>query len=212
MFCYTGQCQLQLEHSGYVSAGKFHPVTPHLVTTGTNNCIHVWDSRHPEVPIRTLTHKEELGQVSEHGESFFSFAWCPTYQDGGEEVEIWITTSVFPSFCLDNTLNHLTYSLRHPECPGFVWTVSWTTWPFDTRCGLHDGAPQKKKQMGCCLQSQGLGKPCLLCNGVEWSKDRTQAAESVKKQDHSRQRQQSGFIVQQQTIFSTPKILTCRHR
>ena len=70
MFCYTGQCQLQLEHSGYVSAGKFHPVTPHLVTTGTNNCIQVWDSRHPEVPIRTLTHKEELGQVSEHSESF----------------------------------------------------------------------------------------------------------------------------------------------
>ena len=74
MFCYTGQCQLQLEHSGYVSAGKFHPVTPHLVTTGTNNCIQVWDSRHPEVPIRTLTHKEELGQVSERSESFFSFA------------------------------------------------------------------------------------------------------------------------------------------
>ena len=38
----------------------------------------------------------------------------------------------------------------------------------------------------------GLAAP--NCNGVEWSKDRTQAAESVKKQDHSRRRLQSGFI------------------
>ena len=83
MFCYTGQCQLQLEHSGYVSAGKFHPVTPHLVTTGTNNCIQVWDIRHPEVPIRTLTHKEELGQVSEHSESFSVLHDVPLIKIGG---------------------------------------------------------------------------------------------------------------------------------
>ena len=49
---------------------------------------------------------------------------------------------------------------------------------------------------------------------MEWSgvDYRTQTAESVKNGDHSRRRRQSGFILQQQTIFSTPKILTRTHR
>ena len=33
-----------------------------------------------------------------------------------------------------------------------------------------------------------------MCNGVEWSKDRTQAAESVKMETTAGVQQQSGFI------------------
>ncbi|KAL8611150.1 hypothetical protein ACOMHN_064440 [Nucella lapillus] len=61
----TGQRQVQFEHSSYVSAGRFHPVTPYLVTTGTKDCIQVWDVRDPEVPVRILTHKEQMGQVQD---------------------------------------------------------------------------------------------------------------------------------------------------
>ena len=45
-----------------------------------------------------------------------------------------------------------------------------------------------------------------ICNGVEWSKDRTQAAEFVKNGDHSRRTAAIRSVlyrVQQQTIFST---------
>ena len=44
------------------------------------------------------------------------------------------------------------------------------------------------------------------CNGLEWSKDRTQTAESVKMETNQ------VILLQQQTIFSTHKILTRTHR
>ena len=74
--------------------------------------------------------------------------------------------------------------------------------------------------LGCLLRS-GTWSPNLLwsrvaplilvsqrqsCNGAVERRRTGQTAESVKKRDHSRLRRQTGFIVQQQTIFSTPKI------
>ena len=49
---------------------------------------------------------------------------------------------------------------------------------------------------------------------MEWTEwqDRTQAAESIKMETTAGVQRQSGVIVQQQTIFSTPKILTRTHR
>ena len=45
---------------------------------------------------------------------------------------------------------------------------------------------------------------CCLCNGVEWSKDRTQAAESVKWRPQQAYGSNQFLLVQLQTVFSTP--------
>ena len=50
------------------------------------------------------------------------------------------------------------------------------------------------------------------CNGVEWSKDRTQAAESIKWSPQQAYGSNQFLLAQPQTIFSTPKILTLTHR
>lgn len=63
IFLLTGQCCTVLDHPNFVSCGKFHPVMPYIVATGTNESIQVWDIRSPEVPCRTFTYKEHLGQV-----------------------------------------------------------------------------------------------------------------------------------------------------
>ena len=68
---FSGQSSVQIEHSGFVSAGKFHPVTPHLVATGATDCIQVWDIRQSAVPVRMLTHEEQLGQVRVFFSLFF---------------------------------------------------------------------------------------------------------------------------------------------
>ena len=53
--------------------------------------------------------------------------------------------------------------------------------------------------------------PCM-CNGVEWSKDRTQAAESVKWRPQQAYGSNQVLLAQPQTIFSTPKILMLTRR
>ena len=50
------------------------------------------------------------------------------------------------------------------------------------------------------------------CNGVEWSKDRTQAAESIKWRPQQAYGSNQFLLVQPQTVFSTHKILTLMHR
>ena len=54
----------------------------------------------------------------------------------------------------------------------------------------------------------------FICNGVEWSKDRTQAAESVKWRPQQAYGSNQVLFAQPQTIFSTLtlKILTRTHR
>ncbi len=51
-----------------------------------------------------------------------------------------------------------------------------------------------------------------ICNGAEWSKDRTQAAESIKWRPQQAYGSNQVLLSQPQTIFSTPKILTLTHR
>ena len=51
-----------------------------------------------------------------------------------------------------------------------------------------------------------------VCNGVEWSKDRTQAAESIKWRPQLAYGSNHVLLAQPQTIFSTHKILTLMHR
>ena len=48
------------------------------------------------------------------------------------------------------------------------------------------------------------------CNGAEWSKDRTQAAESVKWRPQQTYGRNQVLFAQPQTIFSTPKVLLVR--
>ena len=50
------------------------------------------------------------------------------------------------------------------------------------------------------------------CNGVEWSKDRTQAAESIKWRPQQAYGSNQVLLSQPQTIFSTHKILMLTHR
>ena len=52
----------------------------------------------------------------------------------------------------------------------------------------------------------------FICNGVEWSKNRTQAAESIKWRPQQAYGSNQVLLSQPQTIFSTPKILTLTHR
>ena len=51
-----------------------------------------------------------------------------------------------------------------------------------------------------------------ICNGAEWSKDRTQAVESIKWRPQQAYGSNQVLLAQPQTIFSTPKILTLTHR
>ena len=43
------------------------------------------------------------------------------------------------------------------------------------------------------------------CNGVEWSKDKTQAAESIKWRPQQAYGSNQFLLVQPQTVFSTPQ-------
>ena len=44
---------------------------------------------------------------------------------------------------------------------------------------------------------------CFFCNGVEWSKDKTQAAESIKWRPQQAYGSNQFLLVQPQTVFST---------
>ena len=50
------------------------------------------------------------------------------------------------------------------------------------------------------------------CYGAEWSKDKTQAAESIKWRPQQAYGSNQFLLVQPQTVFSTPKIITLTHR
>ena len=50
------------------------------------------------------------------------------------------------------------------------------------------------------------------CNGAEWSKDKTQAAESIKWRPQQAYGSNQFLLVQPQTVFSTHKIITLTHR
>ena len=52
----------------------------------------------------------------------------------------------------------------------------------------------------------------FICNGVEWSKDKTQAAESIKWRPQQAYGSNQFLLVQPQTVFSTHKIITLTHR
>ena len=52
----------------------------------------------------------------------------------------------------------------------------------------------------------------VKCNGAEWSKDKTQAAESIKWRPQQAYGSNQFLLVQPQTVFSTHKILTLTHR
>ena len=47
---------------------------------------------------------------------------------------------------------------------------------------------------------------------AEWSKDKTQAAESIKWRPQQAYGSNQFLLVQPQTVFSTPKIITLTHR
>ena len=72
----------------------------------------------------------------------------------------------------------------------------------------------------CCLceDRSRVAAPLILvsqrqsCNGVEWSKDRTQAAESIKWRSQQAYGSNQILLAQPQTIFSTHKIITLTHR
>ena len=69
--------------------------------------------------------------------------------------------------------------------------------------------------MGCHTSAWNRRAPSLfffICNGVEWSKDRTQAAESIKWRPQQAYGSNQVLLSQPQTIFSTHKILTLTHR
>ena len=51
-----------------------------------------------------------------------------------------------------------------------------------------------------------------ICNGVEWSKDKTQAAESIKWRPQQAYGSNHVLLAQPQTVFSTHTILTRTHR
>ena len=51
---------------------------------------------------------------------------------------------------------------------------------------------------------------CYICNGVEWSKDKTQAAESIKWRPQQAYGSNHVLLAQPQTIFSTPKNMFVR--
>ena len=52
----------------------------------------------------------------------------------------------------------------------------------------------------------------IKCNGAEWSKDKTQAAESIKWRPQQAYGSNQFLLVQPQTVFSTHKIITLTHR
>ena len=52
----------------------------------------------------------------------------------------------------------------------------------------------------------------VICYGAEWSKDKIQAAESIKWRPQQAYGSNQFLLVQPQTVFSTHKIITLTHR
>ena len=79
---------------------------------------------------------------------------------------------------------------------------------------MHHHQPEYHSETSFCdVQGQcTIVSTRSSCNGVEWSKDRTQAAESIKWRPQQAYSSNQVLLAQPQTIFSTPKILTLTHR
>ncbi|KAK7504306.1 hypothetical protein BaRGS_00004610 [Batillaria attramentaria] len=119
----TGQSQVQLEHSSFVSAGKFHPVSPNLLATGTSDCIQVWDTRSPEVPCRVFTYKEQFGQVQDlvfrrDGQEVFSCSDIVTRDSADRSIMAWdFRTGVILSNQIFQERYTVTRLCLHPSTP-----------------------------------------------------------------------------------------------
>ena len=95
-------------------------------------------------------------------------------------------------------------------CEAFFWKCfeQSTSWCFGSRFFLIDSLPFATVVFWLHLKT----KTKFKCNGVEWSKDRTQAAESIKWRPQQAYSSNHVLLVQPQTVFSTPKIITLTHR
>ena len=71
--------------------------------------------------------------------------------------------------------------------------------------------PTKTSITGLWEIGTGVLTNCM-CNGAEWSKDKTQAAESIKWRPQQAYGSNHVLLVQPQTVFSTHKIITLTHR
>ena len=81
-------------------------------------------------------------------------------------------------------------------------------WIFNVLYGTQENHAQSSSTHPLNTRSLLLSK----CNGVEWSKDKTQAAESIKWRPQQAYGSNQFLLVQPQTVFSTPKIITLTHR
>ena len=52
-----------LNHTCYVSCGKWQPTNANLCVTGGQNLLQAWDIRTPDVPVRQYQYKDDFGQV-----------------------------------------------------------------------------------------------------------------------------------------------------
>ena len=78
--------------------------------------------------------------------------------------------------------------------------------PFVTKLGIvvHHHESECHAQKSGTLSSRSRSQCGLICNGVEWSKDKTQAAESIKWRPQQANSSNQFLLVQPQTVFSTP--------
>ncbi|PVD26630.1 hypothetical protein C0Q70_14308 [Pomacea canaliculata] len=122
----TGQCCTVLDHPNFVSCGKFHPVMPYIVATGTNESIQVWDIRSPEVPCRTFTYKEHLGQVqdlmfSHDGQELFSCSEVVSRDSSDRSIMAWdFKTGVTLSNQIFQERYTVTRLCLHPKLNQFI--------------------------------------------------------------------------------------------
>lgn len=122
----TGQSPVCLEHSSFVSAGKFHPVSPHLLATGTTDCIQLWDTRNPDVPYRVFMYKGQLGQVqdlafSADGQELFSSSDMVTRDSADRSIMAWdLRTGVILSNQIFQERYTVTRLCLHPTTPQFL--------------------------------------------------------------------------------------------
>ena len=81
----------------------------------------------------------------------------------------------------------------------YIWVVYRGMWVF-AKCKI-----VSIETIRCaCIWGGGGGGYIYSCNGVEWSKDKTQAAESIKWRPQQAYGSNHVLLAQPQTVFSTP--------
>ena len=153
---------------------------------------------------------------------FCSYHWLSTYPNIPVHISWWQQCLTFCAVCgvlfyykrestvvssgvRDVTL--MTHICSHSaEC--VYATFCNQTW----YCGAPPWAGMSCEKIVFYLQGQGHRVGLYNCNGVEWSKDKTQAAESIKWRPQQAYGSNQFLLVQPQTVFSTPKIITLTHR